>query len=114
MTCADRHKQHADARAVCWWVARKRTTLSFPEIGREFDKDHTSVMSGVKRIERLVAADPGGKLAGIAQAVLMSFQSQQFEFGRLSTSGARELSMGTVASVRLEIDSGLGFIGAAE
>ena len=34
------------------WIARKRTPLSFPEIGREFERDHTTVMSACDKVER--------------------------------------------------------------
>jgi chromosomal replication initiation ATPase DnaA len=41
------------ARHVCWWLIRHRTPMSYPEIARLFDRDHTSVMYGVNRIAKI-------------------------------------------------------------
>lgn len=49
LTGRDRHKNTAEARLVAYWLLRTRTSLSFPEIGRVLGKDHTSVMSGVRK-----------------------------------------------------------------
>lgn len=35
-------------RFVAWAVCREYLELSYPEIGRVFDRDHTSVISGVQ------------------------------------------------------------------
>lgn len=45
----DRHRNVREARLVAYWMLRTRTKLSFPEIGRLLKKDHTSVMSGVRK-----------------------------------------------------------------
>ncbi|RMG17844.1 MAG: chromosomal replication initiator protein DnaA [Deltaproteobacteria bacterium] len=53
-----RHKQIALPRQVAMYLTRKLTDLSFPEIGRTFGgKDHSTVMSACKKIERLVEQD---------------------------------------------------------
>ena len=40
------------------YLTRKLTDLSFPEIGRAFGgKDHSTVMSACKKVERLVKSD---------------------------------------------------------
>ena len=44
-------------RQVCYYLAKRLTTKSLPEIGRRFNKDHTSVLSGIRRIEKLRATD---------------------------------------------------------
>lgn len=49
LTGRDRHKNTAEARLVAYWLLRTRTRLSFPEIGKVLGKDHTSVMSGVRK-----------------------------------------------------------------
>ena len=46
-----RSKSEADARAVAMWLARQRFKLSYPEVGREFSRDHTTVMSAVAKAE---------------------------------------------------------------
>ena len=53
-----RHKQIALPRQVAMYLTRKLTDLSFPEIGRAFGgKDHSTVMSACKKVERLVQSD---------------------------------------------------------
>ena len=49
ITGKDKHKNLAEARLVAYWLLRTRTKLSFPEIGRVLGKNHTSVMSGVRK-----------------------------------------------------------------
>jgi chromosomal replication initiator protein len=40
-------------------LTRKLTNMSYPEIGSRFGgKDHSTVMSAVRKIERLCAEDP--------------------------------------------------------
>lgn len=63
----DRHKSVADARAVAMWLVRNHLKMSYPETGRQFDgyqlrdglfvmvvggKDHTTIMSGVRKVDR--------------------------------------------------------------
>lgn len=41
------------------FLCRKLTSMSYPEIGAEFGgRDHSTVISAVKKIERLCAEDP--------------------------------------------------------
>ena len=42
------------ARHIAMWLARHLTNGSWNQIGRVFRKDHTSVMHGVKRINRMM------------------------------------------------------------
>src|SRR6185437_14914972 len=44
------------ARMLAMWLARHRTRHSFPEIGRALERDHTTVMYGVERVEYLRSA----------------------------------------------------------
>ena len=43
------------ARMVTMHLARRHTTMSFPEIGRAMGKNHSSVVLAVQRMERLLA-----------------------------------------------------------
>jgi chromosomal replication initiator protein len=44
---------------IAMYLARKLTGSSFPEIGHRFGgKDHSTVISAVKKIEHLLAQDP--------------------------------------------------------
>jgi chromosomal replication initiator protein len=55
----DRHKSVAFARQVAMYVCRQRLKSSFPELGRAFgNRDHTTVMSAVRRVEQLRQKDP--------------------------------------------------------
>jgi len=54
--CGDRrHRGVSQPRMIAMWIARERLTMSYPEIGRRFGgKDHTTVMSGYKKIAGLL------------------------------------------------------------
>jgi len=55
----DRHKSVAFARQVAMYLCRQRLKCSFPELGRAFgNRDHTTVMSAVRRVEELRQRDP--------------------------------------------------------
>ena len=55
----DRHKSIAFARQVAMYLCRMRLKSSFPELGRAFgNRDHTTVMSAVKRVKTLRETDP--------------------------------------------------------
>ena len=56
----DRHKSLAEARVVCCWLARTQVmpTPSFPELARAMgNRDHTTIMSAVRRVEVLRQRD---------------------------------------------------------
>ena len=52
-----RNKGIAEARHVAMYLVRKMTNLSLPDAGREFNRDHPTVLSAVKKIETALA-DP--------------------------------------------------------
>lgn len=56
---SDRRKQPlAEARQMAMWLARELTPLSLPQIGRALgDRDHTTIMHGIERIEQRRQAD---------------------------------------------------------
>ncbi len=48
----------ARPRQIAMYLSKQLTSRSLPEIGRQFgNRDHTTVMHGVKRIEELKAQD---------------------------------------------------------
>jgi len=54
-----RHRAIAHPRMVAMFLARKLTNMSYPEIGSRFGgKDHSTVISAVRKIERLTTEDP--------------------------------------------------------
>ena len=44
-----RTKQVTEPRWVMWKLIRKNSGLSYGEIGRLFNKDHSTVMNGIKK-----------------------------------------------------------------
>ena len=55
----DRHKSIAFARHVAMYLCKQRLKCSFPELGRAFgNRDHTTVMSAVRKVEVLRTTDP--------------------------------------------------------
>jgi chromosomal replication initiator protein len=54
-----RHRAIAHPRMIAMYLARKLTNTSYPEIGSRFGgKDHSTVISAVRKIERLCGEDP--------------------------------------------------------
>jgi len=59
LTSKDRHKSVAFARHVAMYLCKQRLKCSFPELGRAFgNRDHTTVMSAVRKIEAQRDSDP--------------------------------------------------------
>lgn len=59
MTSARRSKYIARPRQVAMYLARQLTPRSIPVIGRHFgDRDHTTVLHGIKATAERRAADP--------------------------------------------------------
>ena len=57
MSHSKRSKMPSHARHVAMYLSRTLTRHSLPEIGRSFDRDHTSVLGGVRKIETLLQSD---------------------------------------------------------
>jgi chromosomal replication initiator protein len=54
----DRHKSIAFARHIAMYLCKQRLKSSFPELGRAFgNRDHTTVMSAVRKVEALRESD---------------------------------------------------------
>ncbi len=54
----DRHRSVAFARHVAMYLCKQRLKCSFPELGRAFgNRDHTTVMSAVRKVEHLRSSD---------------------------------------------------------
>ena len=64
-----RSKSVAEARHVAMYLVRKMTNLSLPDTGREFDRDHTTVISAVKKIETAIA-DPKNPMNDVLRDVM--------------------------------------------
>ncbi len=46
-------------RHVLYYLAHKYTDASLPKIGKFMNRDHTSIIHGYKKVERVFAQDPG-------------------------------------------------------
>lgn len=51
-------REFSRPRQVACYLAKELTTLSLPEIGRLFDRDHTTVQHAHKNIIRLLPTNP--------------------------------------------------------
>ena len=49
-----RSRYISHARFCYSWMARKRTVKSLPEIGRFINKDHTSILHGIRRFQTMI------------------------------------------------------------
>lgn len=54
----------ARPRQIAMYLAKQLTSRSLPEIGRKFDRDHTTVMHAVRKVEGLIVED-----ASLAESV---------------------------------------------
>ena len=60
MSSARRAQMVARPRQVAMFLAKQLTSRSLPEIGRKFgNRDHTTVMHAIKKVDQLSSADPG-------------------------------------------------------
>ena len=52
-----RRRRCARARHAVWWALYNSTSLSLPNLGKSFGRDHTTVLYGVKQAEILRETD---------------------------------------------------------
>ena len=52
-----KNKGTAEARQVAMYLIRKLTNLSLPDIGKEFARDHSTVLYAVRKVEALLKKD---------------------------------------------------------
>jgi len=55
-----KNKGTAEARQLAMYLIRKLTNLSLPDIGREFSRDHTTVMHAIRKVENTIADSTNG------------------------------------------------------
>ncbi len=53
----DRHKSVSEARCCAMAVARQLTRFSLPELGRAFERDHTTVLQAIRTAARKAQSD---------------------------------------------------------
>lgn len=57
MQSCRRARNVARPRQIAMYLAKQLTSRSLPEIGRKFDRDHTTVMHAVRKVEELIGQD---------------------------------------------------------
>ena len=57
MQSSRRARNVARPRQIAMYLAKQLTSRSLPEIGRKFDRDHTTVMHAVRKVEELLLED---------------------------------------------------------
>lgn len=57
LKATSRARSIARPRMIAMWLIRDLTEASFPEIGRAFERDHTTVISAVRRVQQWAAED---------------------------------------------------------
>ncbi len=65
------------ARHIAFWLMRTHTSLSLPQIGRTLgDRDHTTVMNGVRRVDERLKTDDELKalVDGLSRQIMASAQ----------------------------------------
>ena len=55
-----KNKNTAEARQIAMYLVRKLVGLSLPEIGREFARDHTTVLHALRKVEKELALPDSG------------------------------------------------------
>ena len=51
-----KNKGTAEARQLAMYLIRQLTNLSLPDIGREFNRDHTTVLHSIRKVESTLKA----------------------------------------------------------
>lgn len=54
----DQSWTYSRPRQLAMYLARYITDSSYPELGAAFDRDHTTVISGVMHIQQLIRREP--------------------------------------------------------
>lgn len=77
LTCPRRSGSLVRIRHMAMWLARECTDAGYTEIGRAFNRDHTSVIHGVRAFtQRWRVADPDlGELADELRAALLKMKA---------------------------------------
>ena len=55
-----KNKSTAEARQVAMYLIRKMTNLSLPDIGREFGRDHSTVIHALNKVEKMLQDTTSG------------------------------------------------------
>ena len=70
ITSHGRSQSVADARALAMWMVRRAFGYSYPELGRIFERDHTTCIVAVRKVERAIETGRPLRLAEIARGMV--------------------------------------------
>ena len=70
-----KNKGTNEARQLAMYLIRKLTNLSLPDIGKEFKRDHTTVLHGIKKVETMVA-DPTSAIHDVIRDITANINSK--------------------------------------
>ena len=57
------------------YLIRKMTNLSFPDIGKEFSRDHTTAMHSIRKVESIIS-NPDHPLNRTLQEIMSNINSK--------------------------------------
>ena len=69
-----KNKGTAEARQVAMYLIRQLTNLSLPEIGREFGRDHSTVIHSIRKVE-MSLKDPSSPLQSAVRDITSNINS---------------------------------------
>jgi chromosomal replication initiator protein len=75
-----RYRRLVRARQVAMWLARNTTSHSLPEIGWAFERDHTTVMHGIEKVDEIMGNDPA--FAALVWRLLAAVEAERGDAGR--------------------------------
>lgn len=84
--CKLRDKKFSWPRMVGMYLCREITDLSYPQIGRLFDRDHTTILHGYRRTKSLMSSDPEFAV----RVILLSRKVQEALEGRIKPTEKQE------------------------
>jgi chromosomal replication initiator protein len=58
LTGKKQSKEIATARHVANYLIREITEMSFPNVGKIFGRDHTTAISSIKKVQKMIVTDP--------------------------------------------------------
>ena len=58
VTGKKQNKEIATARHVANYLIREITEMSFPNVGKIFGRDHTTAISSIKKVQKMIVTDP--------------------------------------------------------
>ncbi len=68
----DRKPRVSEARGVAMYITREACSMSYPELGEYFNRDHTTVMANCKKIEKILSHSGGERITGVIMSVITS------------------------------------------